>query len=134
MREFQLYKRALHVFSEAQRVYEFKQACDEASSHEHLGNLMNQSHQSCSVLYDCSCPELDQLTEICRGAGAYGSRLTGAGWGGCAVSLVAEHKLDEFLASVKDNYYSRSSELKSKFALAAFATKPSAGISIILPS
>lgn len=135
MREFQLYKRALHVFSEAQRVYEFKQACEQQStSHEHLGNLMNQSHQSCSVLYDCSCPELDQLTETCRRAGAYGSRLTGAGWGGCAVSLVPENKLDQFLVSVRDNYYSSSGELKSKFDLAAFATKPSAGISIILPN
>ncbi len=122
----------MHVFTEAQRVYDFKAACllsPSEGAFEKLGNLMNQSHESCSNLYDCSCPELDDLTEICRRSGAYGSRLTGAGWGGCAVSLIPQEKLSEFLHSVRQLYYAKLDE--NGFKNAAFATKPSEGICII---
>jgi galactokinase len=85
---FQLYKRAKHVFAEALRVLQFRQICldttsssqDSASdirSLESLGRLMNESQVSCSQVFECSCPELDELTRLAREAGAYGSRLTG---------------------------------------------------------
>ena len=136
VKEFQVYSRALHVFTEAQRVYDFRDACSSSSSSSslaELGRLMNESHESCKSSYDCSCAELDELTEICRASGAYGSRLTGAGWGGCAVSLIPEHKLDEFLASVKERFYSKSERLTNMFQKAAFSTKPSEGINLVLP-
>ena len=80
---FQLYKRAKHVFAEALRVLQFREVCLRASSSpsssvlSELGKLMNDSQESCSRIYECSCPELDELVRLARGAGAYGSRLTG---------------------------------------------------------
>ena len=70
-----------------------------------LGALMNRSHESCRDLYEISCPELDELTRIARQAGAEGSRLTGAGFGGCTISLVPEERLPAFLQEVSRAYY-----------------------------
>lgn len=63
---FKLYHRALHVYSEAYRVWQFKSICDQQGSLEDLGKLMNASHNSCSKDYECSCTELDELTQIAR--------------------------------------------------------------------
>ena len=72
------------MYREASRVEDFRRVCSENSADvaEKLGALMNASHESCARLYECSCPELDELVNVCRAAGAIGSRLTGAGWGG----------------------------------------------------
>ena len=66
--KFELSKRMKHVLSEANRVLRFKEVCDTNTDDrlETLGELMNQSHQSCSKLYECSSVELDELTDICR--------------------------------------------------------------------
>ena len=135
VKHFQLYKRALHVYSEAQRVNDFRDACslNPEVAFEKLGKLMNESHESCKSLYDCSCAELDELTEICRKAGAYGSRLTGAGWGGCVVSLVPRERVKEFFETVKQDYYSKNPRLEILFEKSVFSTAPSSGISIITP-
>lgn len=86
--EFELYRRALHVLTEASRVWEFKKICDEWKSLPHvdkeakilqrLGQLMNESHFSGQNLYECSHPQLDKLVNVSKGI-AYGARLTGAG-------------------------------------------------------
>ncbi|EGC39234.1 hypothetical protein DICPUDRAFT_147991 [Dictyostelium purpureum] len=147
---FELYKRAKHVFTETQRVYQFSETCKShfISSHKvddeltdkvtrELGTLMNQSHESCSKYFECSCPELDILTEICRNAGALGSRLTGAGWGGCVISLVPNSKVGQFLNEIDQHYYAKhvnSQHLPSDKSSYSFFTTPCKGASIVSPS
>ena len=70
---------------------------------------MDESHFSCRDLYDCSSPELDEITKLARDSGALGSRLTGAGWGGCSVSLVKKDILPQFLEKVQ-TYYTKQRE------------------------
>lgn len=52
-----------------------------------LGSLINESQTSCRDLFNCSCPEIDRMTSLALSFGAFGSRLTGAGWGGCTVRV-----------------------------------------------
>jgi N-acetylgalactosamine kinase len=106
---FYPHERAVHVYNEAKRVYDFAAICKDTSLEEEdkvkkLGELMNKSHMSCNVLYDCSSEQLNELTSLARSAGALGSRLTGAGWGGCCVSLVRKSELITFVDKVMDFY------------------------------
>ncbi|KAF7494336.1 N-acetylgalactosamine kinase [Sarcoptes scabiei] len=94
--EFRLYQRAKHVYNEAWRVQEFRRICETTKDIERLGQLMIESHESCRDLYECSSQQLDQLVMLAMENGALGSRLTGAGWGGCTVSLVLESDSDRF--------------------------------------
>ncbi|KAL1923312.1 uncharacterized protein VTP21DRAFT_8292 [Calcarisporiella thermophila] len=133
--KFQLYKRAKHVFSEALRVLQFRDVClDSADPFYELGALMNASQESCRDLYNCSCNEIDELTQICRNAGASGSRLTGAGWGGCTVSLVREERVEDFIREVKQQYYSKKFPFMTDSELedVIFATKPGSGAAIFV--
>ena len=130
---FQLYRRAKHVFSEALRVYQFKQGCMRPASGDvlkELGRLMNESQSSCRDLFDCSCPELDELTQLARDAGALGSRLTGAGWGGCTVSLVPEPQVGSFMQTLKDKYYAKR-DAPTNLDEVLFSSKPGRGGTIL---
>lgn len=92
------------MVEEAFRVIKFKEVCQlEIPATEKavlLGILMNESQQSCAQLYECSSSKLDELTSMAISFGALGSRLTGAGWGGCSVSLVEHGRAQEFIARV----------------------------------
>lgn len=66
---------------------------------------MNLSQQSCREVYKCSSKLLDTLTTLALSEGAVGSRLTGAGWGGCAVSMIEEFKVEDFINAIKEKYY-----------------------------
>ncbi|XP_060932114.1 N-acetylgalactosamine kinase [Limanda limanda] len=134
MTHFKLHQRAKHVYGEAARVLRFKAVCDSepAESLQLLGDLMNQSHASCRDLYECSCPELDQLVSICLKSGAVGSRLTGAGWGGCAVSMVPNEKVESFLHAVREAYYLPDPRRAAIEKQSLFVTKPGGGAAVFL--
>jgi galactokinase len=101
---FKLLQRYRHVVEEGRRVEQSLEAL-RVGDIAALGRLMNRSHESCRDLYEISCPELDTLAGICREAGAEGSRLTGAGFGGCTISLVRTERLEAFLRHASQAYY-----------------------------
>ncbi|XP_061101188.1 N-acetylgalactosamine kinase isoform X1 [Conger conger] len=131
--QFKLYQRAKHVYGEAGRVLRFKAVCDRAGAQaiQELGELMRDSHASCRDLYECSCPELDQLVDTCLQSGAVGSRLTGAGWGGCVVSMVPVDALDSFLQRVRESYYQPDARRAALEKQSLFVTKPGGGAAIL---
>ena len=105
---FQLRDRAQHVFEEAIRVLTFKRLLEsppEAELLHQLGALMNDTQYSCQHIYECSCPELDDICSIASKAGSYGSRLTGAGWGGCTVHLVPKDRVGTIIEALTNEYY-----------------------------
>ncbi|KAF9948544.1 galactokinase [Mortierella alpina] len=136
--KFHLYRRTKHVYSEEKRVVQFRDTCEKAMTNKglkaetlfsQLGGLMNASQDSCHSLFDCSCDELEELTALARRSGAYGSRLTGAGWGGATVSLVAEDRVPEFIECLKREFYAKHHPSLTGDALdhAVFASAPSSG-------
>ncbi|GAA5968328.1 hypothetical protein JCM3765_000391, partial [Sporobolomyces pararoseus] len=96
---------------------------------ERMGGLMDESMKSCQLDYECSCPELNELTRLAKKNGAFGSRVTGAGWGGATVSLVLEPDVPKFLEALHEGYYKKHfPEITEKeFKDACFATKPELG-------
>jgi len=97
-------KRCRHIVYENERVLKSVDAL-QAGDLAAFGRLMNESHASLRDDYEVSCMELDTMAEAAwRVAGVYGSRMTGAGFGGCTVSLVAEEAIEDFRGQVAAAY------------------------------
>lgn len=138
---FKLRQRALHVFSEALRVLRFLTllerplhtgATDTTSFNKQLGDLLNTTQDSCRELYENSCQENDDICRIAREAGAYGSRQTGAGWGGCSVHLVAADKVDAVKQALEDQYYSKLTLTDDQKDQAVVVSRPGHGSAVYL--
>jgi len=99
-----VFRRARHVVSEIERTIEAARALH-ADDLETFGALMNASHQSLADDYEVSSAELDWLTNWARARpGVLGSRLTGAGFGGCTVTLLEREAAGEFFALLPKEY------------------------------
>jgi len=104
-------RRAQHVVEEVARTFQARRAL-EAGDLDTMGTLMTAAHGSLRDLYAVSCPELDALVDAASGCeGAFGARLTGAGFGGCAVVLTrsgAEEAVSGRLTEVFRSQFGRA--------------------------
>jgi len=95
-----LARRARHVVEEVRRTFEARVALL-AGDVPGFGARMFTSHRSLRELYEVSAPELDCLVDAAaRTRGVLGARLTGAGFGGCAVMLVERERADDALEAI----------------------------------
>lgn len=107
--KLKLYQRAKHVYEESLRVLEFVSIMGDNSPDtlQKLGEYMNASHKSSQTLFDNSHETVDEIVEIARSAGSLGSRVTGAGWGGCTVHLVPSNKAEAVKKALREQYYAK---------------------------
>jgi len=125
---YPLLQRARHVLTEADRVARAEPALA-GGDWAVFGALMDASHASCRDDYEVSCAELEELVTAAKAAGAVGSRLTGAGFGGCTVNLVEDGNVPLFRMSVEREYYRNRSSLQGREHCLVFT--PSSGASVV---
>lgn len=112
-----LLRRAKHVITENKRVTDAVEAL-KMNNLKYFGELMNASHVSLRDDYEVTGTELDALVEEAWNVdGVVGSRMTGAGFGGCTVSIVKDNCVDKFIAKVGPAYEKRTG-LKPDFYIA----------------
>lgn len=97
-------KRAKHAVYENQRTLKAVKALED-NDIETFGKLMNQSHNSLRDDYEVTGKELDTLVDLAsKHEGTVGARMTGAGFGGCTVSIVKRNNVDDFINNVGKQY------------------------------
>ncbi|MFZ9859119.1 MAG: galactokinase [Roseiflexaceae bacterium] len=121
-------QRARHVISENERVIAGVNTL-QAGNVAEFGRLMNASHASLRDDYAVSIPEMDALVAAAqRVSGCYGSRLTGAGFGGCTVSLVTNEAVDRFRHEVAAAYLANTGR-----SATIYVTQAADGVSRVRP-
>jgi galactokinase len=116
-------RRAEHVIFENARVKDAAIAL-QTGDMEVFGKLLYASHQSLKELYEVSGKELDTIVDFCKNFPAcIGARMTGAGFGGCAIALVKPAKIDEFTEQLTSFY-----KEKVGYAPGIFVTEISDGV------
>ncbi len=97
------YKVAKHVVTENKRTKNGKDALI-TNNDKYFGRLMTESHNSLAKDFEVSIDELDTIVSLCNEFGAYGAKLTGAGFGGAVVTLVENDKVSEFKKNIIERY------------------------------
>jgi galactokinase len=119
-------KRARHVVTENARTLQAADAMRRGDA-KLLGTLMNESHESLKDDFEVTNDALNIMVECTRcAAGCIGARMTGAGFGGCAVALVEESKAEDFAKTVAADY-EQATRLKPHL----YVCQPSNGAEII---
>lgn len=108
-----LLKRCRHAVWENERTLNAEKALQKGDLNE-FGHLMNASHVSLEYDYEVTGKELDTLVHTAwKQPGVLGARMTGAGFGGCAIALVAKNKVEAFEKNVADSYQEQIGYLPS---------------------
>lgn len=106
-----LYQRSKHVYSESLRVLEtlklLREQTDGARFLSEFGRLMNESQESLSLQFETSREELATLCQVALSHGSYGSRITGAGFGGSVVHLLTTDKVETVQRELREKYYKK---------------------------
>lgn len=119
-------RRVRHNITENARVLEFVKTLRK-NDWSAAGELLYASHASLRDDFQVSCDELDAIVEIARESGlAHGCRMTGGGFGGCAVALVAPAKAAEFEKYLVPRY-----KAKTDLEASIYVTQPAAGASLL---
>jgi galactokinase len=124
-----VYRRARHVIGEIERT---PRAAEGISKGDwaNVGKDMYASHYSLKDDYEVSCPELDAVVEIARSigmaGGVIGCRMTGGGFGGCAVALVKTDQVDSIMKTIEAGY-----KKKTGITPTLFVSRPGPGATLI---
>jgi galactokinase len=124
-----VFRRTRHVIGEIERTVHAAEGV-RAANWPGVGNLMYASHASLRDDYEVSCKELDVLVEIAEDIGVkggiYGCRMTGGGFGGCAVALVKTELVEAISKQMAADY-----KKKTKIEATIFVSRPAAGATVV---
>lgn len=121
-----VFKRARHVISENERALKAVEAMKKGNV-KRLGELFNESHESLKNDFEVTNEALNIMADCAREqAGCYGARMTGAGFGGCAVALVEDEHVEAFAKNVAVAY-----RLRLGLEASVYVCKASEGASLI---
>lgn len=116
-----IFKRARHSISENERVLKANQVLKQ-NDIVSFGQLMNESHSSLRDDYEVTGVELDTIVEAAwNQEGVLGARVTGAGFGGCAIAIVQNDQIDAFTEAVSQSYSDKIG-YKADFYVASIGT------------
>ena len=119
-------RRARHIITENARVLAMRDAMH-AGDVATMGQIMNEGHQSLSNDFEVSSEALDIIVEFAQQhPGCIGARMTGAGFGGCAVAIVSQDAVADFVETVSQQY-----QAKTPHTPAVYVCKASPGASVV---